>query len=200
MDRSTPVPAKPAATAEVCDEPLSQQPHHSAPDRRRERGRRTLRGLSLLCGLAVLSGWAAAQTTTSGSAAGPAAAIVQPEESRMWMTVGQRRFAITPADTDAARAFASMLPLSIEMDDLNGNEKKADLRQPLPARASQPGTIHSGDLMLYGSRTLVVFYVTFESAYSYTRLGRVDDPAGLAEALGSGSVRIEFSSRPAARP
>ena len=113
----------------------------------------------------------------------------------MWMTVGERRFAITLADTDAARAFAAMLPLSIEMDDLNGNEKKADLRQPLPARASRPGTIHSGDLMLYGSRTLVVFYLTFESAYSYTRLGRVDDPVELPRALGPHGVRVVFSRR-----
>lgn len=111
----------------------------------------------------------------------------------MWMTVGERRFAITPADTEAAREFAAMLPLSINMADLNGNEKHADLPKSLPTNASRPGTIHNGDLMLYGSRTLVVFYLTFNSSYSYTRLGRVDDPAGLAQALGGGSVRIEFS-------
>ncbi|QGW85074.1 hypothetical protein GOQ09_20015 [Variovorax paradoxus] len=111
----------------------------------------------------------------------------------MWMTVGTRRFAITLADTEAAREFAAMLPLSIDMPDLNNNEKHAELRQALPTNAIRPGTIRNGDLMLYGPRTLVVFYKTFESIYSYTRLGRVDEPAGLAQALGSGSVRIEFS-------
>ncbi len=111
----------------------------------------------------------------------------------MWMTVGERRFAITLADTEAARAFAAMLPFSIDMADLNGNEKHADLPKPLPTNASRPGTIRHGDLMLYGSRTLVVFYLSFDSAYSYTRLGRVDDPAGLTQALGSGRVRIGFS-------
>lgn len=110
----------------------------------------------------------------------------------MKMTVGERHFAITLADTEAARTFAAMLPLSIDMSELNGNEKYAELPKALPTNASRPGTIRNGDLMLYGSRTLVVFYLTFSSSYSYTRLGRVDDPAGLAQALGNGSVRIEF--------
>ncbi len=102
----------------------------------------------------------------------------------MWMTVGERRFAITLADNPAARAFAALLPLTLDMAELNNNEKYADLPQALPTNASRPGTIRNGDLMLYSSNTLVIFYLTFDSSYSYTRLGRVDDPAGLAQALG----------------
>ena len=102
----------------------------------------------------------------------------------MWMTVGERRFAITLTDNAAARAFAAQLPLTLDMSELNGNEKHAELPKALPANASRPGTIRNGDLMLYGTDTLVVFYSTFNSSYSYTRLGRVDDPAGLAQALG----------------
>ena len=81
------------------------------------------------------------------------------------------------------------------MDELNGNEKHAKLPKALPAKASRPGTIRNGDLMLYGADTLVVFYSTFNSSYSYTRLGRVDDPAGLAQALGPGGVRVVFSKK-----
>jgi aryl-alcohol dehydrogenase-like predicted oxidoreductase len=75
------------------------------------------------------------------------------EESRMWMTVGERRFAITLADNAAARAFAAQLPLTLDMSELNGNEKHADLPKPLPANASRPGTIRNGDVMLYGADT-----------------------------------------------
>ena len=111
----------------------------------------------------------------------------------MWMTVGERRFAITPADTEAARVFAAMLPLTLDMEELNGNEKKKELPKALPADTYRPGTIRNGDLMLYGARTLVLFYMTFDSSYSYTRLGRVDDPTGLEQALGQRGVRVIFS-------
>ncbi|OLO04990.1 hypothetical protein BTW07_06750 [Salinicola socius] len=110
----------------------------------------------------------------------------------MQMTVNDRRFSISLADTAAAKEFAEMLPLSIEMGDLNRNEKHAELPRALPTNASRPGTIREGDVMLYGSKTLVVFYKTFDSTYSYTRLGQVDDAKGLAQALGSGDVLIEF--------
>jgi hypothetical protein len=147
---------------------------------------------------AVFSGYAAGQPSTPPSptvtsADAGAAAPVEQEELRMWMTVDERRFAITLADNPTARAFAALLPLTIDMADLNGNEKHADLSQALPTNASRPGTIRNGDLMLYGSNTLVVFYLTFDSSYSYTRLGRVDEPADLAQALGRRSVRIVFS-------
>lgn len=118
----------------------------------------------------------------------------QTKDSTMWMTIGERRFSITLANTEAARAFAAMLPLSIEMADLNGNEKHAELPKSLSMNATRPGTIRNGDLKLYGSRTLVVFYSTLTSPYSYTGLGRIDDPAQLVSTLGQKGVLIQFSN------
>ncbi len=169
--------------------PFAMDIHH-------RRGR-VLRGLSLLLGLLVFGECEAGQQWTSGSLAVSATdavpASVESEDSRMWMIVGERRFAITLTNNAAARAFAAQLPLTLDMSELNGNEKHANLPKALPANASRPGTIRNGDLMLYGTDTLVVFYSTFDSSYSYTRLGRVDDPDGLAKALGRRGVRVVFS-------
>jgi hypothetical protein len=153
--------------------------------------RGNLRILALLCGLIALGGCEAAQPAATGSMA--TSVNTPSEESRMWMTIGERRFAITLADTEAARTFAARLPLTIDMPDLNSNEKHAELAEALPTSTVRPGTIRSGDLMLYGSRTLVLFYLTFDSVYSYTRLGRLDNPADLQQVLGKGTVRITFS-------
>ena len=114
-------------------------------------------------------------------------------ERRIWMSVGQHRFSITLADNEAARAFAAQLPLTLDMPDLNGNEKHARLPKTLPQAAVKPGTIHSGDLMLWGADTLVVFYVTFDSPYPYTRLGAIKEPGRLAPVLGKGTGKLSFS-------
>jgi hypothetical protein len=114
----------------------------------------------------------------------------------MWITVGgQHRFAMTLEDNPTARAFAQLLPLSLDMPDLNDNEKHVRLPRSLPTKAERPGTIRTGDVMLYGNDTLVVFYKTFPSSYSYTRIGSITNVEGLVEALGTGTQRIEFAGR-----
>jgi len=72
--------------------------------------------------------------------------------------VGAKTFAATLADNNTAKAFQKLLPLTISMTDLNRNEKYYDLPDNLPVNSSNPGTIRNGDLMLYGSKTLVLFY------------------------------------------
>lgn len=110
------------------------------------------------------------------------------------ITVNGASFDAQLASTPAAQAFARMLPLSLTMDELNGNEKYHYLDTPLPAEAQSVGSIATGDLMLYGSSCVVLFYDSFRTSYTYTRLGRVADPAGLADALGSGSVTVTFEA------
>lgn len=110
------------------------------------------------------------------------------------ITIEKKIFTATLYNNLTAAAFIKELPLTIHMTELNGNEKYYDLPSSLPKNASNPGTIQAGDLMLYGNRTLVLFYKTFDTSYSYTKLGRINDPSGLAAALGSGdvTVTIEF--------
>lgn len=109
------------------------------------------------------------------------------------LTVGGQEFAVTLADNESARRFETLLPLTLNMSELNGNEKYFYLDTELPTDPYQPGEINTGDLMLYGDNCLVLFYESFSSGYSYTRLGSVDDPTGLAQALGTGEVEVAFA-------
>lgn len=106
--------------------------------------------------------------------------------------VGSATFAVSYQDNPTAQAFKQLLPITINMSELNNNEKYYGLPNPLPTNASNPRTIHNGDLMLYGSNTLVLFYKTFSTSYSYTRIGSVDNPSGLQNALGGGSATVTF--------
>ena len=106
--------------------------------------------------------------------------------------IGEKTFTGRLENNATAQAFTALLPLSVKMEDLNDNEKVIRLPKNLPGEASNPGTIRTGDLMIWSSRSLVLFYKTFPTTYSYARLGRIEDPTGLAEAVGAGSVTVLF--------
>ncbi len=106
--------------------------------------------------------------------------------------VGAKVFTATLLDNHSAKAFKAMLPLTLDMIELNGNEKYYNLPNALPTNSSNPETIKSGDLMLYGSKTLVLFYKSFSTSYSYTKLGSIDNVTDLEGALGTGNVIVSF--------
>ena len=110
------------------------------------------------------------------------------------LTIGDRSFTATMVQNSTSEAFRALLPLTLEMQELNGNEKYHYLSQSLPTNRTKVGTIHAGDIMLYGDNCVVVFYETFTTSYQYTPIGHITNPEGLKEALGSGKVTISFTS------
>jgi hypothetical protein len=148
-----------------------------------------------LLGLAIASSTGAAnETGVLGGTSPVAPPTASREQPYMWMVVGKQRFAVALDDNPTARAFLQLLPTSLDVTELNGNEKYARLPRSLPTNAARPGTIQTGDALLYGDDTLVVFYETFRSSYSYTRIGRITETAGLAQALGPGDRRVAFTA------
>lgn len=112
------------------------------------------------------------------------------------ISINGKKFAAEVEDTEAGRAFCAMLPVTLNMSELNGNEKYHYLDNSLPTDARYCSTINAGDLMLYGSSCVVLFYGN-AGGYSYTRLGRLTSTDGLAEAVGRGSVNVTFAVKQA---
>ena len=110
----------------------------------------------------------------------------------MKITIGTKAFKVTLENNPTVTKLKTLFPITLNMTELNGNEKYFHLSTRLPTNASNPGAIQSGDLMLYGNNSLVLFYKAFETTYTYTRLGRIDDPSGLSAVVGKGDVSVTF--------
>lgn len=132
----------------------------------------------------------AAQSSIEGASSNTAEAAAA--QDAFTVTVGSQQFSATLADTDTARTFADRLPLTLDMQDVNSNEKAFELTEALPSDPENPGAISNGDLMLYGSSTLVLFYESFDTSYTYTRIGRLTEADRLSQVLGTGDVTVTF--------
>ena len=106
------------------------------------------------------------------------------------VTINNTPFTATLENNETVREFLDLLPLTVDMTELNGNEKYCYLPQSLPVDSRQIDVIQTGDLMLYGSNCIVLFYQTFSSSYSYTRLGRIDHTTGLKDILGHSDIKM----------
>lgn len=108
----------------------------------------------------------------------------------MQIIIGDKQFPVTLESNDTVTALTEMLPVTLDMSELNGNEKYYYLDTALPSAPEKVGHISEGDIMLYGNSCLVVFYKSFDTSYSYTKIGHIDDASGLADVLGAGSVTV----------
>ncbi|SQI41431.1 Uncharacterized conserved protein [Leminorella richardii] len=109
------------------------------------------------------------------------------------MTIHQQSYDVELEDNPTTKALIKRLPLTLTMQELNGNEKFADLSSTLPISPIGPGTIHEGELMLYGRQTLVLFYQTFQTSYSYTSIGRIIASDTLQNTVGHSNISVNFS-------
>ncbi|WP_053986072.1 cyclophilin-like fold protein [Niameybacter massiliensis] len=109
------------------------------------------------------------------------------------MIIGAETYSITLYDNETVRTFINLLPMTITLNELNGNEKYSYMDSSLPTNEITTVEIKAGDLKLYGSDCLVVFYKDFDSSYKYTDLGYVENADSLFEVLGNGTVEITFA-------
>ena len=109
-------------------------------------------------------------------------------KSSVKIVIDQKEYIIDLEDNETVKSFINMLPLELNMKELNGNEKYVYLDNSLPTNSSNPKRINAGDVMLYGNNCLVIFYKSFDTSYSYTKIGHIDN----LENLGNENINVKI--------
>lgn len=108
--------------------------------------------------------------------------------------IGDRTLTATLNDSKAAQDFASLLPLSLTLEDYNSTEKIS----PLPKRLSTSGAPSGfdpsvGDITYYAPwGNLAVFYKDFGYSTGLVSLGTIDAGADILARPGPMQVRVEL--------
>ena len=97
------------------------------------------------------------------------------EVKDMKVIINEKEYILKTEKNETAKKLEDRLPQELTMKDLNQNEKYSYLGFDLPTNPENPKTIQRGDVMLYGRDCLVIFYDSFETTYSYTKIGHIDD-------------------------
>lgn len=105
------------------------------------------------------------------------------------VTINKKIYKVILEETKTAQTFAELLPKEFHMNELNGNEKYVYMDNFLPTNSSNPKHIRAGDVMLYENNCLVIFYESFDTSYSYTKIGHIDNLPN----LGNSDITIKFN-------
>lgn len=111
----------------------------------------------------------------------------------MKISVGGHGLLATFEDNSSAEEFKELLeqgPLTIEMEDYGGFEKVGSVGTS-PTRNDMQITTQPGDVILYQGNQITIYYGT--NSWSFTRLAGIDNPAGLQEKPGSGTISVTVS-------
>lgn len=104
------------------------------------------------------------------------------------VTINGTKYVANLEENETVKEFINLLPSEFYMSELNGNEKYIYLDNNLPSNSVSVKHINKGDIMLYGSNCLVIFYKSFDTGYSYTKIGHIDN----LNDLGNDSVLVKI--------
>ena len=100
---------------------------------------------------------------------------VKESDVKINVIINDNSYILNLEDNETVTEFVKLLPKEFNMKELNDNEKYVYLNSSLPTNSSIPKKINKGDVMLYGDNCLVVFYKSFNTNYSYTKIGHIDN-------------------------
>ena len=104
------------------------------------------------------------------------------------VTINEKTYTLKLENNKTVEEFINLLPKEFNMNELNGNEKYVYMDNSLTTNSYNPKHIEKGDVMLFGDNCLVIFYKSFDTNYSYTKIGHIDN----LDNLGNGSVTVRF--------
>jgi hypothetical protein len=109
------------------------------------------------------------------------------------MDVDGTRITATLDNNATSKDFASLLPLTLTLDDYNGTEKISDLPKKLATRGVPEGVDPAaGDIAYYAPwGNLAIFYKDFEYSRGLVKLGTIASDARVFERPGRLRVTIE---------
>ena len=110
--------------------------------------------------------------------------------AKIYASLNNEKLEINLEENLTASALVKLLPLDITMNDLNKNEKYAYLDESLPTNTYSPKHIEAGDVMLFGDNCLVIFYESFDTSYSYSKIGHINN----LPKLDGGNVSVNLST------
>ena len=113
---------------------------------------------------------------------------IDKDTSKMNVNIDGKDYTINLEDNSTAKKLFELAPLEVTMKELNGNEKYVYLSSSFPVDSYKPGHINQGDIMLFDNGCLVIFYKSFDTSYSYTKIGYIDNLPD----LGNGDVSVKF--------
>ena len=103
--------------------------------------------------------------------------------------INENEYIINLEDNETVNEFINHLPQEFNMSELNGNEKYTYLDYTLPSNSYNPKEIKAGDVMLYGDNCIVIFYKSFKTNYSYTKIGHISNLPN----LGSKEINVKIT-------
>ena len=101
---------------------------------------------------------------------------VNQDNMKVTITVGGQVFAAFLTSSEAAKDFASLFPLTLNLSDYAGTEKVSDLSKRLSTKGSPSGCSAAvGDITYYSPwGNLAIFYRSFGHAAGLINLGHID--------------------------
>ena len=115
---------------------------------------------------------------------------VEIEENVMKININNEEYVINVENETLMEELFNSLPQTFTMTELNGNEKYYYLNSNMKnANSEAVGQVQKGDVMLFGSDCLVIFYDSFETEFRYTKIGHIDNLGDLE----SGNVDVSIT-------